>query len=227
MAVFELTNPDIRMPDGSLIPKEDLGIKWTRTVDADQPALHDVISIENFGLTRVQVTLSLTFSAGFEDIYAVRGLLVEKPGRLHRPSWDGGVLRFAYDGADGIRRSLDVHFDPEPARTEGTTAEFSLELHPREQVQVRISLVLAESRNDHRRHSPRPPADLGGLQAGLERASREWLAGRTQVQTDSLILQRVLARSLQDLGLLRSGRTGTSTSPRACRGSPPSSVGTA
>ena len=38
-ATCVLTNPDIRMADGKLIQKEDLGIKWERVIDSSQNAL--------------------------------------------------------------------------------------------------------------------------------------------------------------------------------------------
>jgi hypothetical protein len=44
LAVFQLTNPDIRVSDGTLIRKEEIGVKWERAIDADKLTLHKVSS---------------------------------------------------------------------------------------------------------------------------------------------------------------------------------------
>jgi glycogen debranching enzyme len=77
MAMFQLTNPDIRMAEGGLIRKEEVGVKWERTLNADGPALHDHITFQNFGLRRIAFPIALTFRSAFEDVYAVRELLPE------------------------------------------------------------------------------------------------------------------------------------------------------
>lgn len=101
MGTFELTNAaDIKMPDGSVISKQDLGITWERMLDHIQLALHDRITFQNFGLQQIEFPLSLSFRAAFEDVFAVRGFLPEHPGKLHPAAWKDGVLTFLYDGAD-------------------------------------------------------------------------------------------------------------------------------
>jgi hypothetical protein len=73
LAAFQLTNQDIRMSDGSLIRKEEIGIKWDRLVNADKPALEEVITLENFESRDAAFPLALDFEAGFEDVFAIRG----------------------------------------------------------------------------------------------------------------------------------------------------------
>jgi len=48
LAVFELTNPDLRTADDRLIPKETLGVRWERTI-AGQLTLHDLLTFQNYG----------------------------------------------------------------------------------------------------------------------------------------------------------------------------------
>ncbi|MBI4493925.1 MAG: amylo-alpha-1,6-glucosidase [Chloroflexi bacterium] len=205
MAVFELTNPDLRMVDGQLIPKEEIGITWERTVDSAGLALHDVVTFQNFGLQPIEFPVSLTFQAGFEDIFAVRGLLAETPGTPRPPRWTDSVLHLAYEGADGLSRSLSIHCAPAPQTTDGTTARFHLALQPRERTQLLVSLVLAESADptevEPRAH-PRPV--LKQVQAVLHRSSSQWRSGQTEVRSDSLLLNGILDRSLGDLRVLRS-----------------------
>src|SRR5512147_68640 len=64
-AMLQLANPDLRMPDGRLIAKETVGIRWTRTLDGATPALTDTLLFENFGLDDVEFPISLRFAAKF------------------------------------------------------------------------------------------------------------------------------------------------------------------
>src|SRR5262249_48992770 len=92
LAALQLTNFDIRMTDGTLIHKEEIGIRWDRLMDANKPALNELITLENFGAQNASFPLELTFEASFEDVFAIRGLLIEKLGRIHPPTWKDGVL---------------------------------------------------------------------------------------------------------------------------------------
>jgi N-terminal domain of (some) glycogen debranching enzymes len=70
MAVFQLTNPDIRMADDTLICKEEIGMKWERVIDASKLTLHEVITFQNFGQQHIEFPVSFTFQSAFEDVYA-------------------------------------------------------------------------------------------------------------------------------------------------------------
>ncbi len=205
MAAFQLTNPDIRMYGGALIRKEGIGVKWERLVNADRPALDELITMENFEPQDAAFPLTLTFEAGFEDVFAIRGLLPEKPGRSHEPAWKNGALLFVYEGADKLYRSLSVHFSPAPDSMKGTTASFDIRLGPRERKQLAISLVLAESeRAPDVSHESHYVSDFPRVRERLQRDSDDWVAGETEVRSDSLLLDTIMDRSLRDLHALKS-----------------------
>jgi glycogen debranching enzyme len=210
MTVFQLTNTDLRMPDGTLLPKESIGIKWERVIDATAQTLHDVLTLENFGLRPVVLPLALTFHAGFEDVFAVRGLLPERLGQLWPVSWRDGRLGLGYDGSDGLYRSVTIHFTPQPDDTDDTTARFTVTLHPEESMEILISLVLAEARD---RQGAQPTSqhgqpDLHKVQAYLQASADEWLGDHTHITSESVLLNMVLHRSLLDLRALRSTLAG-------------------
>jgi glycogen debranching enzyme len=46
-AVFELTNQAIVLADGGSIPKETVGIRWSRLIDHERHALHDRLRFQN------------------------------------------------------------------------------------------------------------------------------------------------------------------------------------
>ena len=185
-AIFQLTNPDIRMTDGALIPKEEIGIKWVRMVDSREDALRDLITIQNFGLNPISFPISLTFRAEFEDVFAVRGLYPEKLGKLHPAEWQRGALNFAYDGADNLYRCAVVRFSQEPDSTEGSTAQFNVSLRPEETRQILVSVFVKESTEPNKgaQEGDSQP-DLSKLEASLHRSSEEWLSEETEVRSDS------------------------------------------
>lgn len=205
MAAFQLTNPDVRMYGGALIRKEGIGVKWERLVNADRPALDELITLENFEPQDAAFPLPLTFEAGFEDVFAIRGLLPEKPGRSYEPAWKDGAISFVYKGADNLYRGLSVYFSPAPDSTEGTTASFDIRLQPGERKQLAISLVIAESDSvnevlpKHHYISNFPQ-----VRERLQRDCDDWVAGETEVRSDSLLLDTIMDRSLRDLHALKS-----------------------
>lgn len=203
MAVVQLTNADLRMKNGRFIPKETIGIKWERAIDAEDTALDDLLTLQSFSATAVEFSLALTFRAEFEDIYTVRELLSECPGKIYRPEWKKKRLRFLYHGNDALYRALSVHFDPAPHSIKRGRAEFRIRLRPRESKRLRLLLVVEESETldglkpsaprkplpDDRRH-PRPTGNRSSDQA--------------EICSDSLLLNRVISRSMDDLHMLKS-----------------------
>jgi glycogen debranching enzyme len=208
-AVFELTNPDLQLPDGTTLQKEELGITWARVVDSAAPALLDVIRFQNFDPGAVAFPLTLTFAAAFEDIFVVRGAVPKEQGRIYPPVWRDGALWFLYDGADGVRRRLMVQCDPAPARVDESALQFDITLESRAHCEVVVALRLLEATDPATAAVP-PPAvpAVGRVQAALEAEATQWLAGQTEVESDSLLLNNVLDRSLRDLRVLRSTLAG-------------------
>ncbi len=204
MARFELTNPDLRVPGGPLIQKEEIGCTWDRVIDGDHLRLCDVLTIENFTLRRIAFPVVLAFRAAFEDVFQVRGLVVRQTGKRARPAWAGGALRFAYDGADGVRRTLAVTCSPAPTRVRATRATYDLRLEPKSRIRLTVTLQVAESRS-----RTRAPVTARRVDAErVVRSRREEVEARmaqwTRVETDSGILERLLDRSVRDVLTLRS-----------------------
>ena len=202
MSIVELTNPDLKTAHGQLIPKEQVGITWQRTIDTEHLALSEELTCQNYGVELIVLPLALTFRAAFEPLFAVRGLLAELRGQAHPPRWHEGHLCFLYAGADGLFRSLAVYFSPIPHAMDGTTAYFHLTLQPQERHQLRITLCLGESSDRHRVHAARPHQPQR-VQRRLQAASAQALATAAEVCSDSLLFNSIIDRSLRDLHLLQ------------------------
>ena len=203
-ARIELTNLAIAMAGGGEVRKESLGIRWSRTIDYRRRALHDRIRFRNDAHEPARFPVALRFRAEFEDLFEVRGAGSGRRGRLRRPEWDGDVLRFAYDGADGVVRSLSIHLAPAPQSRAEDGAEFRLELQPGESREVLATLAVAErpAAGGDGPGEPGPP-DPAGIEAALHRSTEEWLGRHTEVAGDDRDLVAVVDRSIRDLRLLR------------------------
>ena len=204
-AVLELANPDLHLGRGRLIPRETVGIRWTRTLHGDTPGLDDVLELRNLGLEPITLPLTLMFDARFEDLFAVRGLFQQTLGKRHAPRWRGRSLTLSYDGRDHCRRSLAIAFSRAPQRRGRQTARFDIHLPPRRAVTLGVTLRIDEraatgsaGRVSARRRSTH--------QAAPHRALAK--TPRTSIASDYPLLDAVLERSFADLRLLRSSISG-------------------
>jgi glycogen debranching enzyme len=190
-AMFRLTTPDFHMADGRPVPRETVGLKWERVIDAEQLLLHERMEIQNFGPDPVEFPLAMRFRAGFEDVFEIRGLLREVKGKLYRPRWRDKCLCFVYRGGDDLTRSLAV--------------QFHFTLQPNEMKTLRIVLAVSESDG-----GPNTACAVVNVRRDLPTVARvmkseceEWMMRETEVRSDNLVLNRVMKRSLMDLVMLR------------------------
>jgi len=209
MAILELTNLNIRMPDGLLIRKEEIGMTWKRTIDSSRLMLDDLLLFQNFSPKEIHFSISFIFQATFEDVFVVRGLMSEQPGRLHPPVWKGSLLQFTYDGRDGLHRSVVIHFPFPLDQRKGNSATFHVSLQPEEKKEFLISLAVIESPHSSDLQ-PKPLLSINTkeIEERLHHASKAWLGNQTEVRSDSLLLNSVLDRSLRDLRVLRTSLMG-------------------
>ncbi|HKX28954.1 MAG TPA: glycogen debranching N-terminal domain-containing protein [Blastocatellia bacterium] len=204
-AVLGLSNPEIKMPNGEVLPRHSLEIKWSRMVSNEHLTLFDEIELNSLTFRPIEFVVSLTFQSAFEDMFAIRGMFQGRRGQLHQPEWEKGRLRFAYDGADQLHRALRVHFSPAPAGVNQTTAFFRVSLQGKERQRIRVSLQMIEAPTSaDEKTVPPPPVEQEPIEAALRSAGESWLQQETQVVSDSLIVNRILERSMRDLLMLHS-----------------------
>ncbi|WP_437592265.1 amylo-alpha-1,6-glucosidase [Sorangium sp. So ce1000] len=204
--VFRLANPRIAMRDGHIVAQHDVGIRWERVIDGDATAVYEDITVHNYAREEVDLEVKLTFRAEFEDVYAVRGLLPEALGELHAPAWSADELRFSYDGADGRQRAVTIRWGLRPDAIDGTSALFRVQLPPGSRRQIPLVITLSESSGAapaHRQAASCSAADVAAAKRRGEERLAAQEAEQARVETDSLLVNRVLSRSFADLRLLR------------------------
>ena len=215
-AQLALTNHALDTADGATIPDHTLTLRRTFLVldggvlDDSGPVWTDTIELTNYGQHPIRLPLSLSLCTRFESMFRLRGAPPGRRGTLHRPAWDDGALRFVYDGADAVRRTLLVGFSlptiVAPRTTESSTAHFDLSLQPLETVTLVTTLRVDERGLDDAPVAARPPASAEALREAQDRATKHLLDGFARVETPSEGFGQAIARSLSDLALLSTRR---------------------
>jgi len=187
-SVSELTNPDLELKRGRVIPKQQIGIRRERKLGK---RVSEAIFLRNFGLEPVTLELELEFAADFDSMFAVRGAEIGLRGKLHAPSWTKDTLEFRYDGADERVRTTTLRFDPAPTRTGANgVARYRLELAPAASTCIRIAVEIADSGSGALETTPSAP----------RRRSPNF--SNVSIASDNPLFDRVLERSFADLEML-------------------------
>lgn len=208
-AIFELTNPELTMPDGQKVGKNEIAVHIDRVVDGWSLALEDEITIHSYSREEpVDLDLKLSFRAYFDDVYIVRGLGPYVKGDLEQPRWHDNELILSYRGKDDIIRSLTVLFSRPPDHIEEASASFSIRLAPRsrEVIKVEISLAEAHVYDGAARHASK--ADVEGTHRRIAQHAASFRMERARVETDGIVLNAVLEQSFADLLSLRTPQDG-------------------
>src|SRR5438132_8984072 len=192
MATLGLSNPTLDA-DGKSLLKHSVEIRWERVVSAEDLVLVDTLLLQNLTSDRIGFSLEFQFQAAFEDVFAIRGLFQGRHGTRQPPVWENSALSFRYDGADEIEREIAIHFFPMPDGMLPNRASYRIELAPRGSQQLRVSLNVSTS--EPKRRAVRRTAEIN---ESRERRTG-WPEQNTQIQTNSLLLSRVMDRSLNDL----------------------------
>ena len=212
-ASIELTNDEVTTTSGDAVPAHKLSLRRTLLLDDDGPRVVDLVTIRNFTDEAVDLPVSLAFRAPFQDMFVRRGTPEGRRGRMLAPTWDATSLRFCYEGADDVRRTLLVDFSltpvVAPCAAERVVAHFELHLQPGSSQDLVVTLRLDERPvSDAPPDRARMPGDAASIRADQERAAGRLPDGYARVETPSEGLGAVIARSLSDLALLEVRRDG-------------------
>src|SRR5207245_10585808 len=105
-------------------------ILWKRTC-------HELLRIDNYGLTSMDFSFSIEFDADFADIVELRGTMRERRGRRLETKIAQDEVVLAYEGLDGRPRRTRIVFDPPPTRLSESAANYKIQLEPGEDASYR------------------------------------------------------------------------------------------
>lgn len=185
-----LTNPRMTDAQEKDIPKDSIEIRRQRVISRD---LLETIQVTNFNVFPVTVNLRFEFGADFADIFEIRGEKRERRGSLHTPTVETDRVTLKYRGLDGVWRSTEIGFSPQPSQMWYNGALYSISLGHRETatVTVQVSLDAAQSSG----HFVTEFENLATSYHG-------WLDSCTQMVTNNEFFNAMLERSLKDIRML-------------------------
>ena len=170
---------------------QSVSLRVERILDDEPGRLVESLSLRSHDPGGRRLELELSLGADFEPMLAVRGL-VERPERPPvEAALDGRTLRWSTTGRDGVVRTTTIELSEPPASAGGGVLRFEIDLPAGGERRIELRIGAGES-GAGPRPARRPPPE------------------RTQVRSDDELFNRVLARSLQDLDLLRSQLDGRS-----------------
>jgi glycogen debranching enzyme len=192
----DLTNPDVYQGDRLLLPKDTLHIARAKLLWNGR--CHEALSLCNFGAEPRQFRLTLEFDADFADLFEVRGFQRPHRGSTERRVIDGRTVRFVYDGLDGIARTTEIQFDPEPDQLDVNRAQFTLELAHRARAAISIVVACRSLGDDS---GTRPKSFFQAIRE-VRRNLRETSRRAAGAETSNSQFNEVLCRGMSDLTML-------------------------
>src|SRR5579859_1621924 len=99
----DLTNPDIDLESGHLLPRGTVHIYRTKFLT--ETVCYDQITLNNYGESDIDVEISLDFDADFADIFEVRGEKRLQRGKRQPEEISRSSVTLAYEGLDNVRRT--------------------------------------------------------------------------------------------------------------------------
>ena len=132
----DLTNPDI-WKAGKFMPRGSIYLNRTKFLFRNR--YYERIKLSNYGISRIDLPVSLYFNADFKDIFEVRGAKRKKRGKQTVSVKDKGI-EFVYKGLDNIIRKTKIEFSKKPAAATQFGVSFNIALEPKEKSEIFLTV---------------------------------------------------------------------------------------
>lgn len=190
----DLTNADAGRDGRVAIPRGTVHL--FKSAFLWQGACYLRLRLSNYGLSAVDVALSLTFDADYVDVFEVRGTRRTGRGRRLPGAAADGTVTLAYEGLDGAVRRTRIAVSPPPATLVEGRATLGARLEPRGQAtwDLTVACDVGEA-----------PARALGFDQAAAAAGRALTRAREQdclIDTSNEQFNDWLNRSLLDLHMM-------------------------
>jgi glycogen debranching enzyme len=192
----DLANLDVLHEDVVAIPRGTIHIERSRFLSHN--ICHERLEISNYGLTRLEIPLQVSFEADFADIFEVRGM--ERP---HRGSRDADVIHassctLSYEGLDGKLRRTRIACKPQPRTISSGAVCFDISVGPGGSASVELAISCEPAVGQH----------LQSYSHALSSARQEvesFAADLPVISSSNSRFTDWMARSLADLQMMTLG----------------------
>jgi glycogen debranching enzyme len=198
--IIELMNPDLHVNGKNTIAKGLLHLFRAKLLW--NTACYEHVRIVNYGLEKIETSVSMEFDADYTDIFEVRGFQRDKHGESLPAQAGGGELLLGYRGLDRVVRKTRITFDPAPVKIAANRAEFKLTLPPKGEAHL-YATIQCEVEGQPAQATPGATDYFSALtQANAAIGSR--LNDRCKIVTSNALVNDWLDRSASDLVMLTS-----------------------
>jgi glycogen debranching enzyme len=192
----DLTNPDTFGGDNRLLFQSGL-LHIMRVRFIWGGACYERITLTNYAMTAMPITLSVSFGADYSDIFEVRGATRARRGDMLEPRIGPDWCELGYRGLDRVTRRTLLRFSPRPSELGAAAARFELALEP--QNTAHIEIVVACESDAPARVSIAPRVEA---LATMSHAVRDAASRQAAVESDNPSLNAWLRRSVVDLHMM-------------------------
>lgn len=191
----ELTNPDMDLGGGILVPKGSLHVRREKFLYSNH--CYESIEIHHFGSDSFDLPLVVEYEADFKDIFEIRGMRRPKRGEgLEARFVDGGTL-LRYRGLDETERCTRFSFSRKPEKLDASRASFLFRIEPGRNQRLEIVTSFSEGGGD-----PRPAEKFENAYQKVRRHHAEGKEKFCSVTSTNEEFNAWLSRSLDDLVMM-------------------------
>lgn len=145
LLTIDLTTPDLYEDEQCIIPKAILHISRSKLL---QEGLHyEHMRFFNYEDKIINLYLEFRFAADYADIFEVRGTKRSKRGQYLPMQHTAQELLFSYRGLDNKIRRTRILFSQPSSKQEGGYVYFALQLSPKEEKQLYLTIVCETETN--------------------------------------------------------------------------------
>ncbi len=189
----DLTNPDLYFDGHITLPRDTIHI--VRTSYLWKGVAHQRVSVVNHGEETIKLTITISFSSDFADLFEARGQRRTQRGTMRDSVQNGSKVRYDYAGLDKAPRTALLQFDPAPDQLSENAAVFRLTLPRGASRNVFIAVEC------HGETAPFSVSFFRGLMAAYR--DRRLVSRRSgSVETSNGVFNEAIRRAMADLCIL-------------------------
>jgi glycogen debranching enzyme len=194
-----LTNPDLLDGEQMRLPLGTLHLAVRRFLWSG--VCYQQLRVNNHGLAPVHALLKLHFQADFADIFEVRGMKRKARGEDLRSKVTRETVVLGYRGLDGVTRRTRIQFDPPPLRLSAAAAVIELDLRPRQDTSLSVSIACEREGPDGDR-TVRPVLRFEEARSQAQADLEKFSAWSCHLRTSNSQINAWINRAFSDLHML-------------------------
>ncbi len=192
----DLANLDVSLKEKVVINRGTLHLHRSKFLWKDE--YYEELKLTNYGLEPLAIPLRITFDADFRDIFEVRGMHRERRGPRQESVVNIDSVVLAYAGLDGVLRTTEVRFEPNPEKLAANEARYFLSLGPSESATLHFTVLCGANSGEH----------AGGYSQALKAATDELKSlddAVPQIQSSNSRFSDWVRRSFADVRMMTIG----------------------